>query len=411
VTAQATQSTKAPKSRIYNVTYRLKPLPAAGVIRVSIELSGELKSIPSLITLTVDPERHQNFEGDGKVDVTHEKRPGKTDPTDVVKWAPPAKGGSLSYDFKVNRLRSVDRYDARMTSEWAIFRADHVVPSLTSRALKSATSKASILLDLPSKWVGYSAYGAGTEHRIKIDDPERSFDRPKGWMILGKIGSRADVVAGTEVRVAAPKGTNVRRQDTLAMISTNLPNLGKIFDGLPSHLLVILAPDPFWRGGLSGPNSLFLHADRPLISENRTSTLLHELVHVVSGIHGDKLGDWIAEGTAEYYSIELLRRSHNISDNRFEETVKKLAAWGSDAKSLAVSHSSGATTARAVTVFVRLDREIRERTDNKKSLDDVVRALSKSEQRANVGLELLTKVTAKIIGGTPATLEPSSLGY
>ena len=43
------------------------------------------------------------------------------------------------------------------------------------------------------------------------------------------------------------------------------------------RLLIVSAGDPMWRGGLSGPSSMFLHSDRPLISENRTSTLLHEL--------------------------------------------------------------------------------------------------------------------------------------
>ena len=49
---------------------------------------------------------------------------------------------------------------------------------------------------------------------------------------------------------------------------------------------VVGAADPMWRGGLSASNSLFLHADRPLISENGTSTLVHELTHVITRVRG-----------------------------------------------------------------------------------------------------------------------------
>jgi hypothetical protein len=62
-----------------------------------------------------------------------------------------------------------------------------------------------------------------------------------------------------------------------------------------------------WRGGLPGPASLYLHADRPLISGNSTSTLLHELVHVAQSYRAAKDEDWIVEGIAEYDTLERLR--------------------------------------------------------------------------------------------------------
>ena len=110
---------------------------------------------------------------------------------------------------------------------------------------------------------------------------------------------------------------------------------------LPPRLLIVSAGDPMWRGGLSGPSSMFLHSDRPLISENRTSTLLHELVHIALGIRGDEESDWIVEGLAELYSLETLRRSGGISEQRYKQALKHLSQWAKRSPTLFGSHSNG----------------------------------------------------------------------
>ena len=77
-----------------------------------------------------------------------------------------------------------------------------------------------------------------------------------------------------------------------------------------------------------GPASVFLHADRPLISENGTSTLLHELVHVAMGAHAQRGSDWVVEGFAELYSLELLVRSGTISHRHYRDALALLGNWG-----------------------------------------------------------------------------------
>ena len=59
-----------------------------------------------------------------------------------------------------------------------------------------------------------------------------------------------------------PQGHGVRRQDILAMLRWTLPKLRRILGQLPERLTVVSAGDPMWRGGLSAPRSLFLHAER-----------------------------------------------------------------------------------------------------------------------------------------------------
>jgi hypothetical protein len=302
----------------------------------------------------------------------------------------------LRYVFHVDRRRGSDRYDARMTDDWAIFRAEHLVPPLSSRGPKGSVSRSSVEFALPKGWSFYSSYGRSDHEPLKFDDPARKLDQPKGWMIVGKVASRTNTVGETSIVVAAPAGSHLRRQDTLAFVSWTLPTLGKIFGELPPQLLIVMADDPFWRGGLSGPRSLFVHADRPLVSENRTSTVLHELVHVVSGIHGDSETDWLAEGLAEYYSIEVLRRTGSISRTRFEETLAKLERWGAEAPTLLVLRSSGATTARAVGVLARADAEIHKASGGRASLDDLAAKLAVADQ--DISLALLQKLAAEVAG-------------
>ncbi len=191
-------------------------------------------------------------------------------------------------------------------------------------------------------------------------------------MLIGKIGVRSERIHHVNSIIAAPEGESARRQDTLAFINWNLPKLLDVFPDFPKRVLIVSAGDPMWRGGLSGPGSIFLHSDRPLISENRTSPLLHELVHVALGIRGDNESDWIVEGLAEFYSIQTLRRSGGIGQKRYEQAMDNPEEMGASAhRRYSPRASTGATTARAVLVFQQADAEIRAVTNGAKSLDDV----------------------------------------
>jgi predicted metalloprotease with PDZ domain len=162
-----------------------------------------------------------------------------------------------------------------------------------------------------------------------------------------------------------------------------------------------------WRGGLSGPDSLFLHADRPLISGNGTSTLLHELLHVAQSYRAARDEDWIVEGMAEYYTLEILRRSGTISKRRHQRGLEQLAEWSQESKKLEGRRASGARTARGVLVMQALDAELRQRSDGRRSLDDVARALAKNGEP--VSLERLRKVSADLVDGPLESLSDERL--
>jgi hypothetical protein len=381
--------------RYYDVAYRAHFRPEAQVVDVEVALSGE--RLPSRIVLHVDTRRHRKFTS--------------TDPLQIepshVTWQPKGHNSRLRYEFVVDHERSPQHYDSRMTPDWAIFRAEKMVPRASVTARKSLHSRATLEFDLPKEWTAATPYGSVGDLRYPIDDPTRRFDQPEGWMLVGKIGSRNEKIGSVRVVVAAPAGDNVRRQDTLAFLKFTLPRLEETFPQLPPRLLIVSAGDPMWRGGLSGPSSLFLHSDRPLISENRTSTLLHELGHIALGIRGDEESDWIVEGLAELYSLETLRRSGGISEQRYKQALKHLSQWAQRSTTLFGSHSNGATTARAVMTLRSADAEIRSVTGGKASLDDVARKLA--SERGTVSLVRLQKAAQEVAGRPLHSLEREQL--
>jgi hypothetical protein len=379
----------------YHAQYRAEFRPQDGTIRVELRLSGE--KLPRVLEFQRDAERHVSFASTDKIEVQQ----------DTVSWHPKGKFSRLSYDFVVNHERSPGRYDSFMTRDWAVFRADKLVPPARVTAAPSLSSRATLEFVLPPEWNVSTAYPRLPDGKLDIADPDRRFDRPQGWMLAGKIGTRNSLIAGIQTFVAAPLGDNARRQDLLAFVNWHLPHLVSVIPSMPKRLLIVSAGDPMWHGGLSGPSSLFLHSTRPMISENRTSTLLHELVHVAMGIRGDEDSDWIVEGFAEFYSIELLRRAGSVSRPRHEETLRRLKEWSKTAPDLFGKTASGARTARAVLVFNAADQEIRTATNERASLDDVARQLA--ADGGEVSLERLQTIAGRVAGRPVVALDRARL--
>jgi len=243
--------------------------------------------------------------------------------------------------------------------------------------------------------------------QIRIDNPRRRFDQPTGWIVMGDLGVRRERIAGMSVGVAGPVNHSLRRMDTLALLRWTVPELARLLPEVPSRLTIVSAGDPMWRGGLSAPQSLFLHAERPLISENATSTLLHELMHMSLGLQAHDGYDWIIEGFAEYYSLQLLQRSGTISSERYATATADLAEWAKQAETLCGPTSSGATTALAVGVLATLNDEIMRTSDGEADLDQVARELWKSDDK--VDINRLEKAVVAVTGVKPDTLHSSRL--
>jgi hypothetical protein len=385
--------------RHYGLDYRAKFLPAEGVVRMSVKVRQSTDLVRN-VEFRFDPERYSGFEADGELEVS-----GGT-----VQWNPPPRGGALRYSVRLDHQRGQGGFDSRMANTWAVFRGDDLLPPASVRTLKGASSRARIRLAGPNGWSFAVPYprSEGAPEWYDVDRPERRFDRPVGWMAAGRLGVRRDRIAGRRVAVAGPTDQGIRRLDMLAFLRWNLPSLVDIFPDFPERILVVSAADPMWRGGLSGPGSLYIHADRPLISGNGTSTLLHELMHVAQGFRAATDEDWIVEGMAEYYTLEIMRRSGTLSESRHQRGLEKLEQWAADSEGLGTAKSSGARTARGVMVMRDLDRELRDRSDGRYCLDDLARQLSQDGRP--VSLKRLRTLSAGLAGGPAQALAPERLG-
>jgi len=366
--AQTPAPAKSPappaKSPIYDFTVTARIVPTERAAHVTLELGRGAHNVKRL-RFRIDPQRHLLFRGDGSV---------VTDGAHVT-WTPPRGGGKLNYVFRIDHLRDARRYDARCAKTWAIFRGEDLVPQARVLSEVGARSRTRLRLRVPEGWGIATPYTKLRGGEYRVEHPRRRFDRPTGWMIAGLLGVIREEVAGVRVSIAGPRGAGVHRQDVLALLRWTLPSLREAFASLPDRLLVVSAGDPMWRGGLSGPGSLFLHAHRPLITEDGTSPILHEVVHTALRLQPGTDGDWAIEGLAEYYSLQLLGRSGTVSPERMQQAYEILAKRGTDAAHLRSKSVSGAGTARAVTVLRALDQRIRDATDQTRSLDDVARLL------------------------------------
>jgi len=365
----------AGRADAYGLVYDVTFLPSSALARVEVRVEQQAPGLRAM-ELNVEGDRWFDFSGDGEITVA-----------DPVVWKVPPGGGTLRYSVQLDHLRDPAEYDARISEKWAIFRGEDLVPPGASRFAKGAEADATLRFRLPPKWRVLTAYPRSNATRFRVEQANRSLDRPQGWMIAGKLELVRAEIGGMEATVAAPAGHGMRRRDLLALLTWTLPTLKDILGELPERVLVVGADDPMWRGGLSGPDSIYVHADRPLIDDDGTSPLVHELLHVVSNARSGEGGDWIVEGLAEYYSIEVLVRSGTVLPELGEQVLERLRKRGDkvDREKLVSGESSGAVTARAVSILHDLDREIASRSEGRASLDDVLRLLQ--ERQTAITLE------------------------
>ena len=353
----------------FDVFYEARLIPSERAMRIGIELDRRAKLVKE-IRLHIDPARHLGFEGDGTVTVEGE----------YVTWVPPVEGGRLGYTFRIDHLRNERAYDSRCANTWALFRGGDMIPKIKARFQAGARSKSRLRFVLPEGWSVAAPYTRLTGGIYRVEHDHRAFDRPTGWFVLGDLIATREEIAGTRVAVAGPVRHGVRSFDIIALLNWTMPELNRIIAHPLDRLLIVSAADPMWRGGLSGPGSLYVHADRPLITSDTTSPLLHELVHTSMSARADAASDWIVEGLAEYYSMQLLARSGTV---RAERIAERIARWADEGVPPGRLHG-GAAAAYGVVFMMKLDEAIREATSDTRSLDDVIREMTRDRGETNL---------------------------
>lgn len=349
---------------VYHLEFRAKFTVDEPVATASITVS-QARGLLRSMDLNAPEGRYTVVSADGKATADNGR----------IRWTPPANGGSLVYRVQLDSPRGTT-FDARHTPDWLIMRLGDLFPPAIVRTLKSSTSTSSLALSGPAHWSFESRYGAlGSESR-KISGARR-YNRPTGWLIAGQLGTRRENIAGRRIVISAPQDSGFRRLDALAFLAWTLPELTRVFPDLPGQILIVGAPRAMWRGGLSAPGSIYLHTDRPLVSENGTSTLLHELAHL-AGLHSAADdADWLAEGFAEYYALLILKRSGGLSQKRFDRALRKLEYWVVRDDGRLTSPSKGVDTAAAV---LELHRQAQQLEAAGRNIDQLVERLLHDEE-------------------------------
>jgi hypothetical protein len=349
-----------------DLDYHVRLLPQSDQAQVRLTLANGA-AVRSLDFDLGDGSRYSDFKADGQWLLTPGQQARGV-------WRPASDSASLTYRVRINHARRNGSFDTRMTPTWALLRGDELVPSARLDQQDGVELVARLQFELPDGWKSVeTAWPRIGKNKFRIDNPSRLFDRPTGWMLAGHLGSRRTRLGETEVSVVSPQGQGMRRMDVLTLLTFVWPQVQAVYARHPGKLLIVGANDPMWRGSLAARESIYLNTRLPLVSESGSSALVRELAQVFGRINDKQRSEWISEGLAEYYAIELVRRAGGISDERYQALQAKLAKDSQKVTTLRGEQISPAQVSKAVLLLQELDGEIRLKTRNKRSLDDALR--------------------------------------
>ena len=360
--------------------YSIDVAPSERVAEVELSVRQEGPALRQL-RFHIDPERHLGFEGDGELSRT------ETEEGEIyMAWQVPGGGGKMRWTSRLDHARDRRSYDARIATHWAIFRGSDIVPPSSSTFGSGSTSSGRFRIDVPKSWkiVTHHTPVEGKARSFRLEDADRFFQRPSGWFMLGRLEILRFQIDEIDFVLASTKRLGHHLTDIRTFLRLTLSALLKRIETGPRRIAIVTAGDPMWRGGLSGPGSLYLHADRPLVAKDGTSPVLHELVHVLTKARSGEDGDWIVEGLAEYYALTALYESGGLTREERDAAIESFRRRGRSAKTLLTDRSKGKTTARAVDVLARLDGALALTAAG--GLDPVLSALAKAEQEITTGL-------------------------
>ncbi|WP_339453434.1 hypothetical protein [Pseudomonas sp. EA_5y_Pfl2_R50] len=382
-----------------DLDYHVRLLPQSDQAEVRLTLTkGE--AVRSLDFDLGDGSHYSDFKADGQWLLNPGKQARGV-------WRPASDKASLTYRVRLSLGRRNGSFDARMTPAWALMRGDDLVPPARLDQQDGTELVARLQFELPDGWKSVeTAWPRIGKNKFRIDNPSRLFDRPTGWMLAGNLGSRRTRLGETEVTVASPQGQGMRRMDVLTLLTFVWPQLQAVYPRHPGKLLIVGANDPMWRGSLGAHESIYVNTRLPLVSESGSSALVRELAQVFGRINDEQRSDWVSEGFAEYYAIELVRRAGGMSDERYQALQAKLIKDSQKVTTLRGEQISPAQVSKAVVLLQELDNEIRLKTRNKRSLDDVLRG---AMRLGTVSTKEFVQLAESVLGESSNVLDTALL--
>lgn len=196
-----------------------------------------------------------------------------------------------------------------------------------------------------------------------------------------------------DTKVIVTLGGDLREQEpgVKRLVEGSLKSFSDLFGGAPNaQFILIMNPGAgaIWNGG-AFHNSLSLmtpdHVTDLFLAPTGLNTISHEIFHLWNAyaVAPKEQADWFKEGFTDYYSLMLLRKNGFIQEARLLYEISSHLSRYEAARSQAsiaeagdqkhyvkdMVYDGGASAAFA------LDLLIRQKTEGKKSLDDVMRAL------------------------------------
>ncbi len=344
------------------------PRPGAKVLRVRWDLSGAEEI--EVFRLRAN-ERFSGFRASGALQVQ-----GNT-----ILWLPGGPYGHLEYQVAVDQPRGAKGFFSSYAGpHWIVARSRDLFPRIAityqPRSSRRPRSRARLRFHLPAGWESAAPHVEVGANEYALRGTGRVLERPRGWLALGELAIARQDIDNVLVRIARVPGSQLDPDKAFALLGDAIPRLRKIFGSGGDQLLIVSAPDPMWHGGLSAYRSFYLHGDRPLRTPDKTSPLLHELFHVLQPFRVTPDADWLGEGLAEYYSLELQQRGGFLTRSGFRKGIEYFSRYGQWQLDLTQQHDNAATNNSAPLVLYVLDHRIQRATSGRKRLDDVLSVLS-----------------------------------
>ncbi|MFT0214030.1 hypothetical protein VQ643_15755 [Pseudomonas sp. F1_0610] len=375
-----------------DVIYKVKFLPEQNSARVTIKLE-DGTAVPNLIFNFLSAQRYSDFTADGGWQLNDNRG----------EWQPAAGKNSLSYTVTITPENNKHASE-KITKDWLVMKGDSLVPPIEAITMPKVSVVSRVQFELPKEWRSVeTVWKRVGPNKFRIEDAQSGFNRPTGWIAAGKLGSRRAKLGETEVTIAAPVGQQVHRMDMMTLMTYVWPQLQAAFPRDPQKLLVVSARDGMQQQAQGLTQSIYLAADQALVAESGTSDLLKELVLSFTQLSSNADEQWISQGLAQFYSLELLMRSGGITPDRYQHSIQK---WKEDTKQVNTLRGSlnEQKVERAALFFAELDKEIKARSKNEFNLDNVTRGLMRLD---NITVKDVRDISENIVKGRLKIFESS----
>lgn len=350
---------------IYKVKFSEDPSAPA---QVKMLLRGA-NEITHIKFLDIDENFH-HFKGTGQLVQTAPKS---------WTWNPKSVNGEVSYEVKINRQRSIKGFDSYHGGSWIFTRTSDLFPRKDYVEERPLRIYSQVEFELPKKWQIVTAMERISEDKNVFAPRDRGnpYVSPYGWILCGDLDVTKKEMSEVDVTLASPRVMKYDPTELTELIEKSMREFSQIMRELPPRIAFIVGPDPLWRGGLSGEDSLYINQNLSLIDRDYTSTPIHELFHITQGFKkASQLSDWIIEGLAEYYSLRILYNTKQISKNKFVRGIRKFDRQGVWGVNLEKNQSFAALYNSAALVMFYIDEHLKEISKGNTSLRDVIKSLA-----------------------------------